>query len=269
MSVNIRFFNYLLILSVLTLSSVLLPACGNNNTIHLGLTTTLEETGVLAALITAFENQHPIKIKPVIAGSGQIHRLIEAGDIDTAITHDPKGEKKLLSKKIIQERFPLVKNDFIIVGPSDDPAHIQQALTPDEVLEKIANTDAIFVSRDDQSGTHQMELNWREKIAYTNDKAKIIKTGSGMGATLAVAINKKAYTLVDRGTWLNYANKLSTVLLYEDSDYLPNTYSLLQLKQTRAPQESIRLWEQWLKKEGVEIMKTYRINGHTVFYTQE
>ncbi|MGH1487635.1 MAG: substrate-binding domain-containing protein [Cellvibrionaceae bacterium] len=242
--------------------SVLICACTNKETIRVGATTTLEDSGLLTELITAFEKQHDIQIKPIIAGSGQIHALIKNNDIDSAITHDPKGEETLLKAGLINQRIPLMYNDFIIVGPNNDPAHIKLSLTPDEALEKIVNSGLIFVSRDDQSGTHQMEKHWWSKISTVPPTELYVKTGTGMGATLTVAAEKNAYTLTDRGTWLNFSNKQSIKVLFEDAEYLPNQYSVLSFSENKAS-----AWENWITSDQTkQFITNYRIDNKPVFF---
>jgi tungstate transport system substrate-binding protein len=248
---------------------LLLVSCAKDNGIKVGLTSTLEDSGAIAVLTSEFKKEHGINIKAVIAGSGQIHRLIESGDIDTAITHDPSGEKKLIEKGVVTQRLPLVSNDYLIVGPVNDPAHVKHAITPDEALQKIAYTKQLFVSRNDNSGTHQMENNWREKIRIKTNESLIIKTGTGMGATLTVAAEKQAYTLVDRGTWLNFNNKQQLKILFEDPEQLPNDYSVLSFSSKNEKKDRIDLWENWLTKgNGMTLLKKYQINGKPVFNIQ-
>ncbi len=245
---------------------LLVTACTNEASLKLGVTTTLEDSGLLSALVDAFKKEHDISIKPIIAGSGQIHELIKRGDIDTAITHDPSGEKKLLAEGIIIKRTPLMQNDFLIIGPSSDPAHIKLSLTPDEALEKIAYVNALFVSRADQSGTHQMEQSWWQKASTQPAENNYMKTGTGMGATLAIAAEHKAYTLVDRGTWMNFANKQGLISLFEDPEHLPNRYSLLSLKNV-LNSDYIALWESWITEgAGRTIINNYRINNQPIFF---
>jgi len=259
MFLNRTLFNIIFLL-------VLLSGCAKENNIIVGLTSTLEDSGVTTILMTEFKKEYDINIKPIIAGSGQIHRLIENGDVDTAITHDPMGEQELLKNNFVNQRQLLVKNDFLIVGPKNDPAHIKQAITPDEAFEKITYTKNSFISRNDNSGTHQMEMYWRDKLNNTEDQSLIVKTGTGMGATLTVAAEKKAYTLVDRGTWLNFKNKQQLTALFEDPELLSNEYSVLSLNSKNEKQDHINLWENWLTKgNGLTLLKNYHIDGKTIF----
>lgn len=271
---------------LILIMSITLIACSDNNSekkpsssssansnsnqsskvITIGVTTTLEDAGLLTLLINAFQQDHNITVKPIVAGSGQIHKLLEQGDVDLAITHDPEGEKNLVQKGTIKQRIPLMQNDFIIVGPKTDPAHIKLSLTPDEALKKIVNVKALFVSRADNSGTHQMEQGWWKKTNRYPDEQYYLKTGTGMGTTLNVAAERNAYTFVDRATWTNFANKQKLVVLFEDSEIMPNIYSLL-LKNEAPPQEKVILWRDWISEgQGHQIILNYRINGQTLFF---
>lgn len=245
---------FLIILSLQT-------GCSQKPELQVGVTTTLEDSGILAELINAFEQDHQLTIKPIIAASGQIHQLIKRGDIDTAITHDPAGEQQLLKEQVIQKRIPLMHNDFLIIGPKGDPAHGKLAITPDEVLQKINFVEALFISRNDSSGTHQMEHKWWDKVLTPINEEFIVKTGTGMGATLSVAAERLAYTLVDRGTWLNFSNKQDLVVIFEDAELLPNHYSILSFGDNKSDE-----WESWLQGDSAKnIIRNYRIDNQAVF----
>lgn len=255
----------------MTVISISLVACHDksakqNNTLIIGVTTTLEDSGLLHQLVTAFQLTHGITIKPIVAGSGQIHKLLSLGDIDVAITHDPQGEEALIKNGIINKRIALAQNDFIIIGPKNDPANINNALTPSDALKKIVNSKALFISRGDNSGTHQMEKSWWRKINATPNKQYYLKTGTGMGATLNVAAEREAYTFVDRATWATFANKQNLNPLFKDSKDLPNTYSLL-IKSNALTQKKVVLWRDWISKgEGSSIILNYRINNQPLFF---
>jgi tungstate transport system substrate-binding protein len=274
-------FKKLFVFSTLIMG-ITLVACSDNNTdktdssysnsknsnkvLAIGVTTTLEDAGLLTELVNAFQQKYEITVKPIVAGSGQIHKLLEQGDLDLAITHDPAGEKNLVYKGIIKQRIPLMQNDFVIVGLKTDPAHIKLSLTPDEALKKIINVNALFVSRGDNSGTHQMEQGWWQKTNRYPDEQYYLKTGTGMGTTLNVAAERNAYTFVDRATWTNFANKQKLALLFEDSELMPNIYSLL-IKNEAPLQEKVILWRDWISEgQGHQIILNYRINGQSLFF---
>ncbi len=238
----------------------------SNTIIAIGVTTTLEDAGLLSVLVSAFQQDHKITVKPIVAGSGQIHKLLERGDLDLAITHDPAGEKALLTKGIIKQRIPLMQNDFIIVGPQTDPAHIKLSLTPAEALNKIVNVNALFVSRADNSGTHQMEQGWWGKTNRRTADPYYFKTGTVMGATLNIVAERNAYTFVDRATWTKFTNKQKLVVLFENPELLPNIYSLL-IKDKAPQQEEVILWQEWISEgQGLQIILDYRVNGQPLFF---
>ena len=250
------------------LTTLVLGGCEKPPSLHLGTTTTLEDSGLLKELTTAFKKETGIEIKPIIAGSGKIHRLLENGDVDTAITHDPTGEKNLFENKLILEPEPLFQNSFVIVGPKADPAHVHLSLNPEEVFKKIMNHDMLFISRGDDSGTYQMEKYWWQQAKITPKANLYISTGTGMGETLAVAVERNAYTLVDRGTWENYGNTQSLDILFDDDYFLPNIYSLLSLSNKEAIKDapSLERWEAWIKSETAKsLIDSYRINNKHIY----
>ena len=237
-----------------------------DSVIIIGVTTTLEDAGLLSELVNAFQHEHKITVKAIVAGSGQIHQLLERGDLDLAITHDPIGEKALVIKGIIKQRLPFMQNDFIFVGPASDPASISLSPTPLEVLQEIIKVNALFVSRGDNSGTHQMEQYWWKKINRHPADQYYLKTGTGMGATLNIVAERNAYSLVDRATWTKFTNKQKLVVLFENPELLPNIYSLL-IKDKAPQQEEVILWQEWISEgQGLQIILDYRVNGQPLFF---
>ncbi len=216
-------------LLLLLLFTVTVTAC-KDNSLRLGVATTLEDSGLLALLITHFKQEHDIKVKTIVTGSGHLFSLIQQGDIDIAITHDPIGEKKLMAEGFINQRIPLFHNHFLIVGNQSNPANIHSGLLIEDVFYKIHTEKHVFISRADNSGTHRMEQRlWQQvKEKYSNftstptSSPYIIETGTGMGSTLSVAINKAAYTLVDLGTWLHFNDKQNHQILWKNTNKLLN-----------------------------------------------
>lgn len=266
---------------------LLLLACEKpqQQVLRLGVTTTQEDSGLLAALTQTFEQEYNIKVLPIIAGSGKLFTLIERGEVDIAITHDTQGEKQLLQQNIIQQRIPVFSNFFLIAGPENNPAKIHPSDTLATVFNKLARTDsAYFISRGDNSGTHKAELAIRHQLDSASDSANIIHTGTGMGLTLSIAAEKQAYTLVDWGTWLHFNNKQNMQIIWPqlttkhhhqastDIQQLPklhallhNPYSLLVI-QLNNP--TATTFQQWFMDKGLTLVNNYKVKNNTVFFTE-
>jgi len=256
--------------SALLVSLLLLVSSCGQEQLRIGAATTLEDSGLLAHLVHEFKQQHPINVTTIVDGSGHILRMAQASDIDIVLTHDPKGEQALINSGIGLARYPLMHNDFIIVGPTTDPAHVHTALTLDEALRKIAFARSAFISRGDNSGTHKFEMHWRQNIPTAADNTRYISTGTGMGATLAMAIEKNAYTLVDRATWLNTDNKKPLKVLFEDAEVLINQYSVITLNPKKHVEHHTALAQQWLdwllSDAGKQAIAQYRTHNQQAFF---
>lgn len=251
----------------LMIALLALIGCRTEPVLHLGITTTLDDSGLLSLLSDRFYEEHHIIIKPVVAGSGQLFRLITHGDVDIAITHEPNGEKKLLQQGIITKRLPLFHNHFVIVGDQKDPAKIREASTTRDAFTRLAKSTGVYLSRNDHSGTHRMEQHWwRHDIPNT---LTVFHTGAGMGETLTIAAEKQAYTLVDIGTWLRFAHKQTLTLLWQDPPTLKNPYHLLILpnSQKKSPQQTLAdTFSQWIQDPSTQLLiKHYRIHSQPIF----
>lgn len=248
---------------------LLLSSCRTSPTLYLGVTTTLEDSGLLRVLRDAFYQEHQITIKAIVAGSGQLFHLIEQGDVDIAITHEPDGEKKLLQKGIIATREPLFYSEFFIVGDQRDPAKLHAANSTQAAFTQLAKSHSVYISRNDHSGTHRMEQRWWAHDV--RNTIEILHTGTGMGETLNVAAQHNAYTLVDSGTWFNFKNKQSLKRLWQDTTHLKNHYHLLTLPKSSPYSQSdghntADLFSNWIKSTAVQSMiSDYRIDGKKVF----
>lgn len=237
--------------------------------LRLGVSSSLAESGLLDVLIQPFESENAFTIQVTVDTSQQIHQLIEQGQIDTAITQGLEEQQALLQKGMITSLSPLMKNDFIIIGPQSDPAHIKHSLTPDEAFKKIVNAGALFITRGDQSSTHQVEMFWWQQAGNKPDEKNYHSTGKSMTDTLAIAIEKQAYTLIDRATWAHHTEASTLTVLFEDADLLANVYRLLQPKTSNdTALENIKTWETWITAgRGRQLIANYQLKGKPVFFT--
>lgn len=256
----------------LIISTPVLLSC-SKDILHLGVTTTLEDSGLLKVLTKEFSRAHHIKIKPIVAGSGQLFSLIERGDVDIAISHEPEGEKKLLARNIITARELIFYNYFLLVGHKNDPANITLATSTHDAFTRLsASHKSTFISRDDQSGTHQIEQLLWDSLQQRKHNIQFIRTGTGMGATLAVAAHHQAYTLVDLGTWLNFKNKQELVILWDNPQTLRNPYQLLTINSNvikNTQTKNAKLFKQWITSpQGQQLIKNYQLQTHAVFFTE-
>lgn len=221
----------LLLFATLSLTGV---ACGGGeDSLVLGATTSLQDTGILDALIARFEAESEYDVRPVVAGSGQVLELARRGEVDATITHSPDDEQKLLADGDTLERTPFIQNYFVVAGPPGDPAGVKDAVTLGEAFAAIAGAGADFVSRGDRSGTHIRELSlWREIGVDPAGEPWYQESAVGQAQNLLVASDKGAYTLVDDSTFLVLRDKLDLIAFITDRDH-PNVYSVMTVSPER------------------------------------
>jgi len=202
--------------------------------IILATTTSTQDSGLLDKLIPMFEKETGQIVKTIAVGSGAALALGERGEADVLLVHAPEREKRLLESGNATSRVLVMFNDFVIVGPSGDPAGIK-GMAVSDALAKIASKESVFISRGDNSGTHIMEtVLWRR--ANIEPKGKwYLETGAGMGHTLNVASEKQGYTLTDRGTYLSRKQQLELDILVEGEAVLLNIYHVMQVNADRFP----------------------------------
>lgn len=211
------------------------PACrsgAENREVILLTTTTTKDSGILDAIVNSFEAAHPdkaYKVKPIVAGSGDVLKQAANGEGDVVLAHSPEAELAWMAKGHGTSRRLVMYNDFIVVGPSADPAGIQ-GMAPDQALAKIAENEAPFVSRGDQSGTHVRELTlWKAANIDPRGKPWYRETGQGQGLTMEVASQSNAYALTDRGTFLVNEKRLGLAVLVEGDARLRNIYHVMTM----------------------------------------
>jgi tungstate transport system substrate-binding protein len=202
----------------------------------LATTTSTQDSGLLDVLIPAFEKDSGYIVKTVSVGSGQALKMGEKGEADVLLVHSPDEEKKLVEQGFAINRRLVMHNDFVIVGPAGDPAKIKGVKSASEAFRKIANANALFFSRGDNSGTHALETRlWKTAEVNVEGQKWYQQTGLGMGQTLNISAEKKAYTLTDRGTYLSLKKTLGVDLLVEGDPLLLNVYHVMEANPAKWP----------------------------------
>lgn len=199
----------------------------------LATTTSTQDTGLLDSLVPGFERQYGYRVKVVAVGTGQALALGARGDADVVLVHAPELEQRYLASGAFRNRRLVMSNDFVLVGPPDDPIALRQAGTLGGAMRRLGEGRAAFVSRGDSSGTHLLELRlWRE-AGVTPGGTWYLQAGQGMGATLRIASEKGGYTLTDRGTFLALRAGLRLAVLFQDAPALLNVYHVLEVNPDR------------------------------------
>ncbi|MDA8413154.1 MAG: substrate-binding domain-containing protein [Desulfobacteraceae bacterium] len=203
--------------------------------IILATTTSTQDSGLLDVLVPMFEKESGIQVKTISVGSGQAMKMGERGEADVLLVHSPDAEKKFMAEGYGTTRRLVMHNDFIILGPPSDPAKVKGAKAA-EAMKRIAQSGALFASRGDNSGTHAKEKGLWKAAGLNPAGAKWYQqTGLGMGQTLNVAAEKKAYVLTDRATYLALKKGLGLEILVEGDGKLLNIYHVIELNTTRWP----------------------------------
>jgi tungstate transport system substrate-binding protein len=206
-----------------------------NRSVILSTTTSTQDSGLLDVLVPLFEKQTGYAVKTISVGTGQALALGAKGDADVVLVHAPSLEKKYAADGTLLNRRLVMYNDFIIIGPKDDPAKIRSANGAMAALQAIANGKANFVSRGDNSGTHTLEKALWKAAGIDPKGPWYIEAGQGMGATLGIANERNAYTITDRGTYLALGKRVSLPILIEGDKALLNIYSVMEVNPANGP----------------------------------
>lgn len=211
----------------------LLSACSPKKPVILATTTSTVDSGLLEVLVPLFEKKTGYEVKTVSVGTGQALAMGEKGDADVLLVHSPAAEVKLVENGAAINRKYVMYNDFVIVGPKADPAGIKGGASASEALQTLLEKEAVFVSRGDDSGTHKKEKELWQLNKLTPGGAWYIEAGTGMSATLAIAEEKQAYTLTDRGTYLAHSKNLTLEVLVEGDSSMRNPYHVMQVNHAK------------------------------------
>jgi tungstate transport system substrate-binding protein len=219
-----------------------IPRSGSAKEVILATTTSTQDSGLLDVLVPLFEKQSGYQVKTVSVGTGAALALGARGEADVVLVHAPASELKWMAEGNGTGRFLVMHNDFVIVGPPSDPAHLKGTLAAVDALKQIASASASFVSRGDNSGTHQLELGlWQKANVTPKGKPWYIESGTGMGQTLTIADQRQAYTISDRATWLSYSSKIQLPVMVEHDPGLLNVYHVMPVNAAKFPDVPINV----------------------------
>ena len=218
--------------------NVFSPAQGaqsKDRNLILSTTTSTQDSGLLDVLVPLFEKQTGYSVKIISVGTGQALTLAAKGDADVTLVHAPSLEKNFVADGKLLNRRLVMYNDFVIIGPKDDPASVKSTKSAIAALKLIEQAKASFVSRGDNSGTHNLERSLWQQAGIEPKGAWYIESGQGMGATLGIANERNAYTLTDRGTYLALAKRVALPILFERDKLLLNIYSVMEVNPANGP----------------------------------
>jgi tungstate transport system substrate-binding protein len=263
----------LLSMALLAATAIAMPTVAQETSILVQSTTSTQNTGLYEYLLPRFTAKTGIGVNVVAVGTGQAIKNAMNGDGDVLLVHDKPAEEKFVAEGYGVERFDLMYNDFIVVGPANDPAGVAGMLDTKAALKKLAGKESLFASRGDNSGTHSKELAlW--KAAGVNPAAAsgtwYRETGSGMGATLNTAVGMGAYALTDRGTWISFKNKGGYKIVIEGDPELFNQYGVVLVNPAKFPNVKAKpgqAFVDWLiSDEGQAAIAGFKIEGQQLFF---
>ena len=278
MTKKLRFYNFNIYFITIFLFSMFIniycykPSFGKEYII-LQSTTSTQNSGLYDYILPQFIKKNGIDVRVVAVGTGQAIKNAQNCDGDVLIVHSKDSEENFVRSGFGLYRKNLMYNDFVIIGPENDPAKVKSSGNAFEAFKKIFNERAIFASRGDESGTHKTEIKiWNNLNMSTNDfnGGWYRELGLGMGATLNVAVQMDAYVLSDRATWLAFKNKRQHLILFEGDESLFNQYGIIPVNPNKCPSVKTNLSKifiDWiLSMEGQNFISSYKKNGQQLFF---
>jgi tungstate transport system substrate-binding protein len=249
------------------------PVPAQDKSIIVASTTSTEDSGLFEYLLPLYKQKSGVTVKVIAQGTGQALDTGRRGDADVVFVHARSAELKFLAEGQGVKRYPVMYNDFVLIGPNSDPAGIKDLKDVAKAFQIIKNKQASFISRGDRSGTNIAELQlWKDSgIDIDKDKGPWYKAiGQGMGAALNTAGAANAYVLSDRGTWINFGNKGDLQILVEGDKRLFNQYGVMLVNPEKHPNVKKELGQQFIdyliSPEGQKDIANYKINGEQLFY---
>jgi tungstate transport system substrate-binding protein len=248
------------------------PASAQDKSIVVASTTSTQDSGLFEYLLPIFKHETGITVKVLALGTGQALDTARRGDADVVFVHARSAEEKFLAEGQGVKRYPVMYNDFVLIGPRNDPAGLRGMMDVARALQTIKNRKASFISRGDRSGTHIAELQlWKDAgIDIENDKGSWYKSiGQGMGAALNTAAASNSYVLSDRATWLRFKNKADLAVVVEGDKRLFNQYGVMLVNPEKHPnvkRDLGQIFVDWvISPNGQQAIGSYKINGEQLF----
>ncbi len=263
----------LILVFVLSANILFMASCSGpaKKELILASTTSTADSGLFDVMLPEFEKISGYKVKLIAVGTGEAIEMGQKGDADVLMVHSRKAEDQFMEEGYGSVRKDVMHNDFIIVGPAEDPAQIKGKSAVD-ALKAIAESGSLFISRADKSGTHNKEMSIWEKAGITPEGDWYTETGQGMGETLTITQDKQAYTIADRGTWLAMADDFTLEILVEGDSSLFNPYGVIAVNPEKFPdvnnEGALAFIEYVTGEKGQALIKDFGVDkyGQPLFY---
>ena len=265
-----RIFKPLRAVALSCLALVATVSIAQMPSIVMASTTSTEQSGLFGHLLPEFKKATGIDVKVVAVGTGQAIDMGRRGDADVLFVHDQVAEEKVVADGFAIQRFPVMYNDFVLIGPAAEPAGVKGRDIA-EALKKVHAVNAGFISRGDKSGTHAAELRYWKSAGFESPAFSSYKAcGCGMGPALNMAAGMDAYVLADRGTWLSFKNRAGLAVLVEGDKRLFNQYGVMVVNPAKHPKTKAvqaQKFVDWvISPAGQGVIASYKINGQQLFF---
>ncbi len=255
---------------VLALAIGLVGAAFADADIRMSTTTSTDNSGLLRVILPAFEKKYGIRVQVIPVGTGKALKLAENGDVDVTLVHARPAEDAFVAAEHGVNRRDVMYNDFVIVGPADDPAGIRGMKNVIEAMRRLRQSGARFVSRGDDSGTHKMELSYWKLARIDPAGPAYLSAGQGMGEVLTMSASLRAYTLTDRATYAAYRSRTGLEILVEGDARLYNPYGIIAVNPKKYPGVNYRgamtLIEWITSAEGQKLIANFKVDGVQLFF---
>jgi tungstate transport system substrate-binding protein len=240
--------------------------------LRLSTTTSTEDSGLLKVLLPPFEKRYDCKVDVVAVGTGQALKLGEAGDVDAVLVHARKLEEKFVADGFGIDRRDVMYNDFVLIGPANDPAGVATSRSAAGAMKRLADSQALFISRADKSGTHTREQELWQKAGVVPKGSWYVEAGQGMGQVITMATERRAYSLADRGTYAAFRGKKTDLaIFFQGGKEMLNPYGIMAVnpaKHSHVKYDLARKLVEFVSgPEGQKIIAAFKVNGEQLFFT--